>query len=116
MTIKHRFGKDINGYISPLITPPSTTNFTFLLAAGVEQTFTVPSDYSRYVVYFSFTTASDVFVSVNNTAVTPTGAAAASNSRRNPFALEVNKGDVVHMISPSTTTYGSASIYGSTTI
>lgn len=72
------------------------------LAAGVEQTLTVPGSAPKYKAVLDFGKAGDVWVAVNNTATVAGAAFATTDSRLNPKCLEVKGGDVMHFISGGT--------------
>lgn len=109
-TTKFRQTKDINGYPYLYSLPYSNTIYSFKLTVNVEETITVPSDLTHYVLAFNFD--SRVFIAVNTTATIPLGAPTLSGSILNPNFLEVRAGDVIHIVSPDDGTNGTISIYG----
>jgi len=72
--------------------------YATLLAANVEQNFTVPGAASKYKAVFSFTPNSAVWVGYNKTATVAPVAFASHNSEMNPLCREVNAGDVLSFI------------------
>ncbi len=105
------FGTDIQG--NNAFAPEfATRNFSVTLSAGVEQTFTIPSNYSVWIIAFSYQVGTNVWVSSNETAEVPAGATFASTSSElNPSARKVYKGDVIHAITANTTAEVGVSLY-----
>lgn len=111
MTTRLNFGRDINGKnaFGPEI---STDIYTASLTNGSEQTFTVPSDSQKWLASFSYQAGTVNWVAVNNTAAVPAGASFASaDSVLNPGVLQVNAGDVIHVITATATSEVSVSLY-----
>lgn len=105
------FGTDIQGNnaFAPEFSP---RNFSATLGAGVEQTFTIPSNYSVWIISFSYQTGTNVWVSSNGTAEVPAGATFASTtSALNPSSRRVYKGDVIHAITSNTTAEVGVALY-----
>jgi hypothetical protein len=69
-----------------------------VLAAGVEQHFTVPSNFPHWIAIFSYTPGASVWVDGITTAVAPTGAFADTTADLNPAAREVKAGQVLSFI------------------
>lgn len=99
MTTKFNMVKDISGF-NGFGLPFADNKYSTTLAAGVEQTLTVPNspfaDCPNFIAIFSFAPGSSVWVSLNATAVTAGGAFAAVSSEMNPAARYVTGGDVLH--------------------
>lgn len=110
MATKFSMGRDINGYNSFSLAF-SDTNYNMVLAAGVAQSVTIPSDEDHYRVIFSFTPGASVWVANNSTAAAPSGASALSASQLNPVARDVKKGDVLSLITTDTSAAVGVQIY-----
>lgn len=86
MTTKLNFGTDVQGYNS-YAPPPSNTMYKVQLAASGNATLTLPTDSPNWIIAFSFTPGSEIWVAYNTTAVAPSsGTFAASTSEMNPGA------------------------------
>ena len=84
------------------------------LAASTELTLTVPGDAPRWKAVLEFSTDSDVWVAVNNTATEPAAAGnpfAETDSMLNPKCIEVLADDVLHFITPDGNTVVSVALY-----
>jgi hypothetical protein len=81
---------------------PSTIIKSGVLAAGVEQHFTIPSEFPRYNILFSYSAGASVWISINGTAVVPTSTIADTNSEQNPVGYQLLAGDVVSIITSDT--------------
>mgnify|MGYP001616292505 CR=1 FL=1 len=104
--------RDAAGSVTYSIEPPDSIQNT-TLAVGVAQNFTVPSAYSYYQINFSFDPGLRVFVSYNgSSAVLPSSSFASSNSELLPASRTVKAGTVISFITPDTTAYVGASLYG----
>jgi len=73
-----------------------------VLAATVEQHFTVPSSSTNWIAVFGYTPGSEIWVDGITTAVAPTGAFAATTAELNPSARAVSAGDVLSFITSDT--------------
>ncbi len=74
-----------------------------VLAVGVEQHFTVPSNYPVWLALFSYTPGSSIWVDGTTTAVAPTGAFGNTTAELNPSARLVFAGQVLSFITADTT-------------
>lgn len=101
MSTKFSMTRDINGYNGFGILPTQDA-FAAALAAGVADSVTVPANYQNWIAIFSFSPGSSVWVSFNDTAVSPAGAFAASTSVLNPSARQVKAGDVISFYTDDT--------------
>lgn len=80
---------------------PSSDGFSGLLATDTAQTINVPTDYKLYIAVFSYTPGANVFVDFSGaTAVTPSGAIAASTVRLLPSGRQVEGGSSMSVITP----------------
>lgn len=89
--------RDIAGYNGFGI-PFTNIAKSALLATGVEQHFTVPSNYPNWIAIFAFAPGSSVWVDNFTTAVAPSGAFSDTTSELNPAARYVKAGDVLSFI------------------
>ncbi len=89
--------RDINGY-NTFGTQPAPYKFSGVLTASSEDTVTVPLSASKWLIIFSFSGGDNVWVAYNETAAFPTGALASTTSEMNPQAVQLNGGDVIHLI------------------
>lgn len=94
---KFNMTRDINGY-NGFGLPFTLDGYSAVLATGVEQNITVPSNYPYWIAIFSYTPGSSVWVDTLDTAVAPAGAFSASTSQLNPSARFVNAGDTLSFI------------------
>lgn len=96
---KENLGTDANGKVDFSIAFPQAGTST-TLAAGVEQTVTVPSGYNR--AFFSYSVGTNVFVSTGSVAAEVPGAAfATTNTELNPSVRQVLGGETLRFISPT---------------
>lgn len=111
MSTQLLFGRDAGGYnaYAPAF---STNKFSATLTTGSEQTITVPSNFTNWIVVFSFEPGTVVWVALNATAAVPAGATFASTtSELNPSTRTVKAGDVIHLITSSTSADVGVSLY-----
>jgi hypothetical protein len=94
---KFNLTRDINGY-NGFGLKFCEDNQSAILAANVEQHFTVPGNYANWIAIFSYEPGASVWVADNFTAVVPSGSLAATFSELNPTAREVKAGDVISLI------------------
>ena len=83
--------------------PFTLTARSAILAANVEQNFTVPSNYPNWIAIFSYSPGVAVWVDGIGTAVVPVGAFSATTSELNPAARYVKAGDVLSFITSDIT-------------
>jgi hypothetical protein len=93
--------KDVAGY-NGFGLVPSSDSYAGLLAMGVADSVTVPSQYPRYLAVFSFTPGSNVWVDVLTTAAAPAGAISATSAELNPAARLVQKNQTISFITQDT--------------
>ena len=105
MTTQLNLGRDVQGF-NAYAPDFADINYNTILAANIEQHFTVPSNVSRWIAVFSFTPGASVWASNLDTAVIPTGSFAASLSQLNPATRTVKAGDVLSFISDDTAEVG----------
>lgn len=82
---------------------PTDTKFDTILSATFAQTFTVPTDASKFLAIFSAEPGSSVWWALNTTATLPAGAVAATDSEQNPASWVVESGDTISAITNNTT-------------
>lgn len=102
MTTKFLMTRDIAGF-NGFGLPDSDVKFSGVLAAGVAQSFTLPEDNNYYIVIFSQSPGSNIWVDVTTTAVAPTGAIASTTAEHNPQARQYPKGTTVSVITEDAT-------------
>jgi len=91
--------------------PFSDQGFKVILASGVAQSFTIPSNYKEWIVLFSIETGGSIWVSLNGTPTVATGTISATTDERNPGARLVKAGDVISMITSATSLEVGITIY-----
>lgn len=99
MPTKLNMTKDVAGY-NGFGVAPCADSYTGLLAAGVADSVTVPSEYPTYLAVLSYTPGANVFVDCVTTAVSPAAGIAASSACLNPAGLKVTKGTTISFITP----------------
>jgi len=102
MSTPFSMARDINGYNGFGI-DFCDDNKEMILAANVEQHFTVPSNYQDWLAIFSIQPGSAVWVANNHTAAVPSGSIADTTSQLNPTARRVRAGDVISLITSDST-------------
>ena len=110
MTTKFNMIRDINGY-NGFGLQFSDSNFNTILATGVAQTVTAPTDNEYYLAIFAFEPGARVWVAKNTTAAVPSSSVAATNSILNPVARLVSSGDTLSFITNDTTVEIGVSFY-----
>ena len=98
-TTKLNILRDINGIPSYTL-QQSTVAYTVLLSANTAQNVTAPTDAPGYMVVIGVSNGADILVSVNGTAVIPTGAISSSTTAVNKAQTYVKSGGVVSVITP----------------
>jgi hypothetical protein len=87
--------------------PISNRKYQTVLTALTEQILTVPisgdATYPGIVAVFSFQPGTTVWMAINATATVPGGSFTLTNSEQNPQVRYLKAGDIIHMISRSTT-------------
>ena len=97
------FGRDTQG-LNAFSSPFSTNTYSATLASGAESTITVPSNFQNWLAVFCFEPGTINWVALNATAAVPAGATFAANSSElNPSVRNVQAGDVIHVVTNSTT-------------
>jgi hypothetical protein len=90
-----QFGRDVQGYNAYA---PATANFKYsaaLLSAG-HDSITVPSEYTNWIVSFSYEPGAIIWVSIDGTAAAPVGNTfAATDSELLPAQRTVKSGQVI---------------------
>ena len=117
---KLNFGRDVQGFnaFSP---PPPNNIFSAKLTVGVPATITLPLEYKHWILGFSYTGGSEVWVDFSGaTAANPTlGTFGATTSSRNPGTriVKSTKSDnttaaTISLITPDATAYVSVELWG----
>jgi hypothetical protein len=110
-TPKFMMTRDVNGY-NAFGVSQSDVIYGGTLATDTAGSFTLPSDYAKYIVIFSFTPGANVFVSSTATAATPTGAIASRTVELNPQGRQYSKGTTISLITPDAAgAYFTASVF-----
>lgn len=110
MTTKFNMTRDVNG-LNGFGLEFSDDNQKVTLAVGVEQHFTVPSNFAFWLAVFSFEPGSTVWVANNDTAAVPSGSFSSTSSQLNPSARKVRGGDILSFITNNTTAEIGVSLY-----
>lgn len=111
-TTKFNMTKDIAGYNGFGVVTSTVKNGTFLAQDTPETLITIPSDYDNYIVVFSYSPGSNVFVDMDTTASAFTSPPASVTSELLPQARQVKKGTVISVMTPDTAgAYVQASVY-----
>jgi hypothetical protein len=97
MSTKLNMTRDISGYNGYGIMPTYDVQ-AGVLSDDVAQSIVAPSTFSNWIAIFSFAPGASVWVSFTETAVAPTGAAAASSSVLNPSARSVIAGQTISLV------------------
>lgn len=112
-----RFARDLNGYSDGAGLP--TPDYVYQIQfdqAGDPLSFTIPSEFERYVLQFPRYLRTDgvnFFVNFNATAFLPAVPSMTIGTQMiNPFRVEVEKGTVISMVTDSSLEYTDAALYG----
>lgn len=89
--------RDIAGY-NGFGVPFATDGKSAVLAAGVAQSFVVPSNFAQWIAIFSYTPGASVWVDGVATAVAPIGAFSDTTADLNPAARYVKAGQTISFI------------------
>jgi len=84
----------------------SSLNYNVNLAAGVAQSFVVPSKFNFWHALFAATPGSTIWVSVDGAATLPGAAFALSTSEANPALRQVKAGETLSIISAQAISVG----------
>jgi len=101
MSTKFNMTKDVAGY-NGFGVMFAADGYQGILATGVAQTVTVPSNYPNWLAVFSYTPGANIWVG-NGTTIVPVGAFAATTADLNPSARYVTKGQTLTFITSDTT-------------
>lgn len=98
-------GRDINGKVDFSLPKPVSCAGT-TLTANIAQTFTAPANFNR--AFFSYSVGTNVFVAIDDTAAVFGGSVAATTSELNPSIRQLNMegGQTISVISPTTAYVG----------
>jgi hypothetical protein len=111
MTTTHlNLGRDVQGF-NAYAPDFSNLNYNTTLVANVEQNFTVPSTYPKFIAIFSSNPGASIWVDSTTTASIPGGSFTTSTSTLNPAARTVYAGDVISFVTTDTTAYMGVSLY-----
>jgi hypothetical protein len=102
MSTKFSMTRDINGYNGFGVLPTYDIQSTSL-AANAAQSITVPDNYPNWIVIFSYTPGSSVWVSFSGTAAVPSTTFASGISVLNPAGRQVKGGETISFISSDAT-------------
>lgn len=102
MSTKFNMTRDVAGY-NGFGVMFAADGYKGVLAVGVEQHVSVPSNYPNWIAVFSYTPGSSIWVDGTTTAVAPVGAFAATTADLNPSARFVTAGQVLSFITSDTT-------------
>lgn len=110
MTTLLDMNSDVRGY-NAYAPQFADDNWLTTLSATVEQHFTVPSNYAKWIAVFSYEAGANVIVANNHTAAVATGSLTATFSQLNPATRYVESGDVLSLITGDTTAIVGVSLY-----
>ncbi len=113
MTTKSALGKDING-ANTFTIAPSVNMKSLLLEIADAASFTVPTEFKFYDVYFSMQPGLIVWVSYDgeDAEYPTTGSFVDTNSEMNPTGRRVPGGSSISCVTPNTTAFISVIMYG----
>jgi hypothetical protein len=101
MTSKFQMTRDISGQNGFGIKPSNTRNGVFLSPNVAQDLITLPTDQQNYIVYFSQTPGTDIFIDHTTTAAAYSGTAGAVTAEHNPDGRQYPAGTVLSVITPS---------------
>lgn len=93
--------KDVSGYNAFGVKPSNTIGGVLLYPNVAKDILTVPSDEPNYMVVFSQTPGTDIFVDGTTTASVYSGTAALVTSEHNPTGRQYKAGTVLSVITPT---------------
>lgn len=102
VSTKFNMTRDVAGYNGFGIQWPQD-GYKGVLAVGVEQHVSVPSNYPNWIAVFSYTPGANIWVDGTTTAVAASGAFAATTAELNPSARQCTAGQVLSFITSDTT-------------
>jgi hypothetical protein len=102
--------RDINGFVTYGY-PFTEWNYNTVLAQGVNQTVTAPSENAQWLAIFVYEPGTVVWVADNTAADAPGGSFAKAYSQLNPSPRLVNGGDVLSFVTENVTARLSVSFY-----
>lgn len=112
MTILN-LGRDASGRNTYLRQPSKVMKVVALVKDDIA-TLTIPSDFSKYEVIFSYNPGASVWVSINGTATYPTSDSFADTvSELNPTGYILNAGDIISVTTSDTADFVGVTIYAS---
>lgn len=98
MTTKLNFSRDVQGY-NTFAPPISTDKYSATLASSGNSTITVPSNFTNWVVSFSYQPGADIWVAYNANASAPSGSTFASTtSELLPGSRSVTAGTTINLL------------------
>lgn len=102
MSTQLSFGRDVQGY-NAFAPKFSDDKYSVTLTGGAAQSITVPSNYTNWIVSFSYQPGCNVWVAKNATATLPSGTVGTTNSEQNPGQRSVQAGNTISFITNNTT-------------
>lgn len=102
MSTKFNMTKDVAGY-NGFGVKFASDGYSGVLATGVAQSVTVPSNYPNWLAVFSYTPGSNIWVDNVTTAAVPAGAFSATTADLNPSARQVSAGQTLSFKTSDTT-------------
>lgn len=99
---KFNMTKDVAGY-NGFGVKFAKDGYSGVLAVGVAQSVTVPSNYPNWLAVFSYTPGANIWVDGATTAAAPAGAFGATQADLNPSARQVTAGQTLSFITSDTT-------------
>jgi hypothetical protein len=98
MSLKLNFGRDVQGF-NAFAPQFADVKFSATLASSGNASVTVPKSFENWIVSFSYTPGSNIWVANNASAAAPAGATfAATSSELNPGSRVVKAGDVINLL------------------